>query len=303
MKIQYVVGIILFSLAVYAAWEGGVFMSDEEKAKKLFDIAAAYESSGETEKALSAYKKLISRYGNASVTKTAQQNTEQLEAALRYEISDYGYVYDKQTDLTWLRCTLGQKWDGNTCVGNYTGYTWQEAVNFTANIFGYDGWQLPTIDELRSLVYCRNGNPDTFTMAEDNSEDGWGCKGGNTKEGLEVPSIIEHVFPKTGATRYFSKSRKSGNDVWSVYFQSGGDGSHDASYQGLVRLVYKGRIEPNEEQLKSSTWRNAPRPAPFTLEEKLRENQRKAKEFSDSLRTILDDPEQREMLLDMMRNQ
>lgn len=64
----------------------------------------------------------------------------------RYEITG-AQVFDKETKLTWQRCSLGQKWqEGPGCVGTPREISWKEAKMM-------DGaWRLPTKDELSTLV-------------------------------------------------------------------------------------------------------------------------------------------------------
>ena len=56
-------------------------------------------------------------------------------------------VYDKKTNLTWQRCSVGQKWDGARCAGNAERFTFDDAHNL-----GDQAWRVPTKDELASLI-------------------------------------------------------------------------------------------------------------------------------------------------------
>ncbi|AGY57628.1 DUF1566 domain-containing protein [Gloeobacter kilaueensis] len=56
-------------------------------------------------------------------------------------------VYDRKTGLTWQRCTLGQQWRGERCDGTATPYTWD-----VARTLYRDGWRLPTMAELETLI-------------------------------------------------------------------------------------------------------------------------------------------------------
>jgi hypothetical protein len=64
----------------------------------------------------------------------------------RYEISG-SQVFDKETKLTWQRCSMGQKWtEGTGCTGTPQQVSWAEAQKLGG------AWRLPTKDELLSLV-------------------------------------------------------------------------------------------------------------------------------------------------------
>lgn len=57
-------------------------------------------------------------------------------------------VYDKKTDLTWARCSMGQKWvEGHGCLGSVGITTLAKALEQQK-----DAWRLPTKAELDTLV-------------------------------------------------------------------------------------------------------------------------------------------------------
>src|SRR3954467_14277733 len=67
----------------------------------------------------------------------------------RYEIKR-ATVYDKQRRLTWQRCSVGQTWDGKTCLGAVENLTWDDAWDAAAH--AGTGWRVPTKDELLTLI-------------------------------------------------------------------------------------------------------------------------------------------------------
>lgn len=95
---------------------------------------------------------------NPAVTHVALDNRYRMQA-------NSTEVLDTQTGLIWQRCSLGQKWNGMTCVvstGGYTWngagmYTWQEAMEAARDV-GND-WRLPNVKELQSLVEEACYNP------------------------------------------------------------------------------------------------------------------------------------------------
>lgn len=63
-----------------------------------------------------------------------------------------GTVTDTRTGLTWMRCALGQTWDGSTCVGVAGEHPLTRVVSLRINFAGSENWRVPTIDELETLV-------------------------------------------------------------------------------------------------------------------------------------------------------
>lgn len=134
----------------------------------------------------------------------------------RYTLHSDGSVTDNATGLMWQRCSLGQTWDGSTCTGGVSSYTWQGALQQgeSDNFAGYSDWRLPNVAELRSIVaYNRHS-----------------------------PAINRTIFPSTGSSWYWSSSPAIHNSiyVWAVNFGDGYDGD---SYRGYaaVRLVRGGQ--------------------------------------------------------------
>lgn len=57
-------------------------------------------------------------------------------------------VYDKETNLTWMRCSLGQEWkDGIGCAGIVKKFMFDEA-----QAQGGNGWRMPSQRELMTLI-------------------------------------------------------------------------------------------------------------------------------------------------------
>jgi hypothetical protein len=131
----------------------------------------------------------------------------------RYVIKD-GAVYDKKTDLTWQRCSIGQRWEKEVgCVGVITQMTWEEAKAASA-----DGWRLPTRDELATLA-----SPT--------------CK---------QPAINEESFPDMDLAKlwYWTGTESGEYLAWLVNFADGHFASYDRSDVGALRLVRSGVMKP-----------------------------------------------------------
>ena len=102
-----------------------------------------------------------------------------------------GTVYDKKGDLTWSRCSVGQRWvDGVGCAGVIKEMTWNEALQQA-----YGGWRVPTKDELATLVSptCKN------------------------------PSINEEAFPDMELNKlvYWTSDENGASGAWGVHFDDG----------------------------------------------------------------------------------
>ena len=155
---------------------------------------------------------LIATFSHAQ---TCQSNIKNKTPDSRYQLLSNGSeVKDLKTGLIWQRCSLGQTWDGTTCTGTASQYTWQQVQ--AAKDAG-NGLTLPNIKELSSLANraCYN------------------------------PAINDTFFPNTpfdsstyyGA--YWSSSPVAyyGGYAWYVYFNDGDDSVGYKNDSLFVRLV------------------------------------------------------------------
>lgn len=133
----------------------------------------------------------------------------------RYEIRT-ATVLDKQTGLVWMRCALGQTWNGTGCTGTATVMVWQTALQAAENtVFaGKNDWRLPNQKELQSLVEPR----------------------------CYDPAINTAIFPNTLANGFWSSSPRAYhcNYAWIVYFSNGFNNHHCTGSSFAVRLVRAG---------------------------------------------------------------
>ncbi len=85
-----------------------------------------------------------------------------------------GTVTHSTTGLTWMRCSLGQIWDGIQCAGSAGIFDWRSGLQTVAEINsgisdddgdgqrGFAGrfdWRLPNKNELESIIERRCWNP------------------------------------------------------------------------------------------------------------------------------------------------
>ncbi|CRI67792.1 hypothetical protein THIOKS1810010 [Thiocapsa sp. KS1] len=133
-----------------------------------------------------------------------------------------GTVMDTETNLQWMRCALGQRWDGSTCAGEADKLKWDEmfaqidVFNKQGGFAGHRDWRAPTINKLKTLII----------------------------EGRE-PCLNKVAFPNIPEFPWFwSSSPGAGNSysAWYVGF-SDGDVNHGGykNRQLYVRLVRGGR--------------------------------------------------------------
>ena len=124
-----------------------------------------------------------------------------------------GTVTHTPTGLMWMRCSLGQTWDGANCTGVVSSYRWADALQAAQNtqFAGYADWRLPNRRELQSIV----------------------------EQSCWQPSINAAVFPNLPADWFWSSSPSAydSNHAWYVGFHSGHaySGSKNSTYR--VRLV------------------------------------------------------------------
>lgn len=81
----------------------------------------------------------------AAVINTPSANpTEDWQTIDGYQVKGR-VVRDTKTGLMWIRCSLGQTWDGATCQGDAKYYKWKEAMKFPTDFSyeGYNDWRLP----------------------------------------------------------------------------------------------------------------------------------------------------------------
>ena len=156
----------------------------------------------------------------------------------RYRDNGDGTVTDVQTKLQWMRCSLGQTWRNGTCVGKAETYNWQaaldaaDALNRQGGYAGYRDWRVPTIEELRTLVYCSSGQPKTW------NDTGKLCEGG-----YQGPTLYQPAFPNTLPRGFWSAS-KGGFSADFARFVEFGFGNDNSGYAGgkiAVRLVRGGQ--------------------------------------------------------------
>lgn len=134
----------------------------------------------------------------------------------RFTLMD-GLAFDRKTQLTWDRCSLGTAWNGTKCAGSVKLVSLDSAKRL-ANQRG-EGWRVPTIEELYSIVESR------CTQPAINAEVFPGIK--NLGEGAPYWSA--------------SRIREMPSLVYFVDFLSGEVDGHGKEFALAVRLVRSGQ--------------------------------------------------------------
>lgn len=151
-----------------------------------------------------------------------------------YQVRE-GLAKDTTTGLIWMRCSMGQNWDGTTCLGEAAKFTWDQAMDVSKHFdyAGFSDWRLPSSDELKTLVHCSSGLTKPYM-----DEVRTACA-----EDYATPVIVAEAFPETPERWFWSSSAYArGNGyAWFVSFVFGYDDFGSKSDEGAVRLVRKNR--------------------------------------------------------------
>ncbi len=128
--------------------------------------------------------------------------------ASNFTIHNDGTVTHNTTGLMWMRCSLGQIWDGKACSGTAIGLSWQSALENAVGLSfgGYDDWRVPNRSELESIL----------------------------EERCNSPAINLAVFPATPSSYFWTSSPYAGlsHGAWSI----------DFGYGSVNATVKSGRI-------------------------------------------------------------
>lgn len=130
------------------------------------------------------------------------------------------YVYHSLTELVWQRCSVGQTFDGEACVGEPRRFTWQQALDYSLGLEldGLTYWRVPNIKELATIV----------------------------ERACVRPAVRAELFPQTEMAPYWSASPSVANPstTWAVDFINGTSSFYPRDRDLFLRLV-RNRL-PNE---------------------------------------------------------
>ena len=124
-----------------------------------------------------------------------------IEASPRLQ-RDGPVARDYVNKLEWMRCSVGQIWENDTCVGEVLLLSVREALEIEERLRNLDGggWRLPNLKELRSIL----------TKVENRPKD-------------ILPNVDTDTFPNTFAGSYWTSdvSFYSKQYQWSLNFLTG----------------------------------------------------------------------------------
>lgn len=148
-------------------------------------------------------------------------------------------LYESSNNLIWMRCAVGQTFNGKTCEGTANSYSWFDAKKLakTHTYQKQTGWRLPTIQELHGLVVCSEGFTETtkipisFSKRKEVRD--------LCAEGSETPTLNNSVFPNNPSDLYWSGTADplQNGYAWYTYFEGGHSGLYNMQVKNYVRLV------------------------------------------------------------------
>jgi hypothetical protein len=133
-----------------------------------------------------------------------------------FEVNTDGTATHSESDLMWMRCSLGQTYSASSCIGEADELSWQQALE-TAHGYtyaGYSGWRVPNVKELATI----------------------------TERACVRPAINETVFPDTLSDDYWTStpSVADADRAWVLAFFNSSNALKEKSlfvYTRLVRTV------------------------------------------------------------------
>lgn len=136
-----------------------------------------------------------------------------------FELHNDGTVTHKDTGLMWMRCALGQSWDGKACKGEHRVFTWAEVAEEVERLnkqgyAGHQDWRYPVIPELASIV----------------------------ERQCSFPRVNEAIFPDTPQVPFWSVMERRGipEEAYALDFGGGEANPYPKTFKGAARLVRGG---------------------------------------------------------------
>jgi hypothetical protein len=153
----------------------------------------------------------------------AQQECDTREYPLstptvRFQDNGDGTVTDKESRLMWLRCSVGQQWNGTDCTGLVSRLDWVSAnaavaaLNRSGTYF-FNDWRLPSLPQMATI----------------------------TERQCRKPRANLTVFPSTPAVRHWTSTPRPGagpaSSAFTLSFGDEGISYQDFDQRHAVRPV------------------------------------------------------------------
>lgn len=141
-----------------------------------------------------------------------------------------GTVTHIPTRLMWMRCALGQQWNGETCTEEAGYYNWFEALHTVTDIHfaDYTDWRVPSYKELISILELSCYSPSINSIIFPNTP------ASNVSQG--IPPSAPATF-WTSTPFYIIEATSNPMRVLSVNFSQSHSDLSKAEEQNRVRLV------------------------------------------------------------------
>lgn len=130
----------------------------------------------------------------------------------RYEIvsQENDVVRDKVTNLEWQRCSLGQTWNKGTQDCDGVAGRYNTKIAFSYNGLSSGRWRLPSMAELKSLIYCVEDKKISFI--------GSSVKDYCPQKASITSGVAKNTFPNTlSVIPYHSSTEAEGYEGKGVY--------------------------------------------------------------------------------------
>ena len=156
---------------------------------------------------------LLSLLSFGAISQTCLSSIVPTTPTSNFVVNTDGTVTDQTFKLTWMRCSLGQLWVVDTCVGDASELNWQQALQIA---HGYEfankkGWRLPNIKELATI----------------------------TERSCVRPAINEELFPNTPSDDFWTStpSIQDIERVWVIAFFNSSNSLKQKELFVFTRLV------------------------------------------------------------------
>lgn len=133
-----------------------------------------------------------------------------------FTILENGNVWHLPSNLVFMRCAIGQTFDGSTCLGESSPLNWQQALQSSVQANNetsgtLPSWRLPNIKELAVI----------------------------SERACVRPAINEEIFPNTAPDAFWTStpSVREADMAWSITFTNASQSLLPTNSSLFVRLV------------------------------------------------------------------